>query len=93
MSMMKTVYALLTSKQDSPHVPNLLGYHPYVLQYYRNVSDKYPHSNEWYWRLRHRSNGKILLDGSEGYGKKFNVQRAIKKLPFDWEQIDVEEIE
>ena len=30
---------------------------------------------KWYWRFR-AANGRIIADGSEGYSRKYNAQRA-----------------
>jgi uncharacterized protein YegP (UPF0339 family) len=36
-------------------------------------------SPQWYWHCR-SGNGRIVMDGSEGYDSKRNVKRAIARL-------------
>lgn len=33
----------------------------------------------WYWRMRAR-NGQIVMTGGEGYSRRWNCKRAVKKF-------------
>lgn len=54
---------------------------PFKLEAFKSKS-------RWYWRVRSNRNGKIIMDGAEGYATKRNLLRAIDNLPFRWELVD-----
>lgn len=56
---------------------------PYILEKYESKDF------EFRWRLRVRRGGRIIADSGEGYLTKYNLTRAVNRLPFDWNKIEV----